>query len=374
MAQETKKLIIIQKLVYYFINILLWPLKTDRQISAVLSGVMKAIGRKVRGFVFYTQRPLNSDGINYTPVDKKIIVDLSIIMQGPLKKDDDFTLETVKIYKQLFPGALIIVSTWKTEDSQIINRIEQEGALVILNDLPEINGVGNINYQKVSTLAGLCKAKELGCSYSMKTRTDQRVYKTDMYPYLRSLLQTFQIDDVWHIGQKERIAFCQGIFPNSMLIPFHVCDFFFFGSTNDLISYFDCEFSQVDGNFGEYCEKVKKEQLTIGEYFCKIAPEAIFSTSYLKRHGIIVHYNNLEDYWKFVVSYLVPVSFDDLNLVWYKYAKLYNESNTKNDYRSSFKGNAYNQNWSFANWLSVKTGQIKPTKETCDYCKHLYID
>lgn len=370
MAKETNKSIWVQNVMYYFMRLCLLPFKTDRQISTILSGILNAVGKKVHGIIFYTQRPLVSEDINYTPLNKTPNKDLAIIIQGPLKAEDDFTMETVKIYRILFPEALLIVSTWKTENQQILREIEREGALIIQSESPIKNGVGNMNYQRDSTLAGLHKAYELGFQYSIKTRTDQRIYKTDMYAYFKSLLHTFPIDDIWGIGQKGRIIFCQGIFPNSMLIPYHICDFFFFGHTQDLIAYYDCDYSQVEGSFSDFCEMTKREGLTIGEYYCKIAPEAILSTSYLKRHGITVDYNDLENYWKFVSSYMVPVSFDDLNLVWSKYAKLYNESNTKNDYRSpgSALFDTYNQNWSFANWLGVKTGNITMSEEAKRFC------
>lgn len=371
MAQESKKMFLIHCFIYYFMKLCLLPIKTDRQISGILSGVLKAIGEKVRGIIFYTQRPLKAEDINYRPINNSSNSDLSIVIQGPLKREENFTLETIRIYKLLFPESRIIVSTWQTEDSQIVKEIEKEGAVVVLSETPVIKGIGNINMQKDSTLAGLKKAQELGCIYSIKTRTDQRIYKTDMFSYFKSLQSTFPVEDILNIRQKGRIVFCQGIFPNSMLIPYHICDFFFFGYTYDLISYFDCEYSQVEICMAQYSEQVKKEQLSIGNYFGKIAPETIFPVNYLKRHGVIVDHNDLKKYWQFVTSYMVPVSFDDLNLVWYKYLKLYNESNTKNDFRntSSIHYNSYNQNWSFANWLSVKNGQIVMTNDVADFCK-----
>ena len=49
----------------------------------------------------------------------------AIIMQGPLVRKDDFTVETVKIYGKLYPGAIVIVSTWNSESQELIGRLKE---------------------------------------------------------------------------------------------------------------------------------------------------------------------------------------------------------------------------------------------------------
>ena len=86
----------------------------------------------------------------------------AIIMQGPLVREDDFTLETVKIYEKLFPGTVIIVSTWEDSAEEYVKKLsELSNCIVLLNEPPKFSGILNLNMQVVSTLAGIKKAKEL---------------------------------------------------------------------------------------------------------------------------------------------------------------------------------------------------------------------
>ena len=62
----------------------------------------------------------------------------AIIIQGPIENEDEFTLETVKIYKKIFPNTKIILSTWNTEKQSIIDKFKRENIEIILNEIPKI--------------------------------------------------------------------------------------------------------------------------------------------------------------------------------------------------------------------------------------------
>lgn len=64
-------------------------------------------------------------------------------------------------------GSDIIWSTWKGEESHY-----SDNDIVIFNDIPNDKGRVNVNLQKISTINGLKKAKELGYTRAIKTRSD----------------------------------------------------------------------------------------------------------------------------------------------------------------------------------------------------------
>ena len=50
--------------------------------------------------------------------------DYAFVIQGPIGSYSKFLCETILLYNKLFPRVLIIVSTWKDEDSSTIKKIE----------------------------------------------------------------------------------------------------------------------------------------------------------------------------------------------------------------------------------------------------------
>lgn len=86
---------------------------------------------------------------------------IAIIIQGASKY-----VQEVKYAWRHFKDDLIF-STWKGEENEYdINDI------VIFNEIPDISGPFNFNYQKTSTYNGLLKAKELGYTHALKIRSD----------------------------------------------------------------------------------------------------------------------------------------------------------------------------------------------------------
>ena len=69
----------------------------------------------------------------------------AIVLQGPIQKENQFTIETIKLYNEIFKGAQIILSTWADEDNKIIDEAQSLGAEIILNKKPEIFGPFNVN-------------------------------------------------------------------------------------------------------------------------------------------------------------------------------------------------------------------------------------
>lgn len=363
MATESWKRVLISKVVYGLLRFILSPLKSARHIDGAIYGCLRAISRKTNNFVMFTQKPILTESINYKPLSNNDLGSLAIIIQGPVKHENNFTLETVKLYQRHFKNAKIIVSTWDDEDTEALEKLN---ITVIKSRKPEDGGVGNINMQTLSSITGLKEASRKNCLYSMKTRSDQRLYRTDIFQFFMALMKEFPLENPYMLRQKERIIFSQGTFPNSMLIPYHICDFFFFGLTDDLISYLDYDME----TFMKITKRLPaNKKPCVGEHFAMLAPEMMYPISYLGKQNVIVDVCNLGNSWEFITSYMIPVSLDDLNLLWYKYVRNCNESTLKNDYRSDDDTHfsTYTYNWTFKNWLCVRNKTIIMTREMAEF-------
>lgn len=55
---------------------------------------------------------------------------IALVMQGKLMKEQSFTLKTIRHYRRVFPGSLLIVSTWRDEDPVLLKELEEAGACI----------------------------------------------------------------------------------------------------------------------------------------------------------------------------------------------------------------------------------------------------
>ena len=76
----------------------------------------------------------------------------ALVMQGPILLSNDFTFETLKLYRKIFPRTRLILSTWEDENAEELIKIRELGVEVILNNKPNYSGPANINFQIVSAL------------------------------------------------------------------------------------------------------------------------------------------------------------------------------------------------------------------------------
>ena len=74
----------------------------------------------------------------------------------------------VKQIKESFKGYHIIFSTWEGTDRDIYD----EWDVVLFNPIPADKGVANLNLQRVSSLKGFLKGKEMGFKRVLKWRSD----------------------------------------------------------------------------------------------------------------------------------------------------------------------------------------------------------
>ncbi len=296
--------------------------------------------RKTQSFLSSHMRPMYAATMNRLSKPETTLPRYAIVIQGPLIRTLDFTLETVRLYKKTFPGAIQIISTWKDEDPLYIERIRAEGVTVIQNDKPSYNGASNINFQIVSTAAGMRRAKELGAEYVFKTRVDMRMYATNVFPFLLDLIRRFPaVSSV----QKSRLIACS--LDTFLYRPYSISDTFLFGQIDDMIAYWTPALDQRKLVFPTKMSILEWAKFRVGESY--------FMTAYLEKIGIKVDMTLVQT-WLAYQTYFCVVDQQDIDLFWMKYER-------QREFRRLRYDHTYtDQELGFRDWLLMYNGTYSP--------------
>jgi hypothetical protein len=203
-----------------------------------------------------------------------------IVLQGGILKKHDFTFETIKLYKKVYSGVNIILSTWDDEDQHYLKKIESENVTIVLSKKPDFFGESNVNLQLISAGAGIRKAKELGFEYVTKTRTDQRMYNKNIIESMYNLVTYFPPGK--NVDQNKRIIFLHGL---TKYQPYHFPDMFSFGNVDDMITY--------------WSPPLVKEESDYPFFF----PEIYLATEYFKRGGKKLEWS-IENIWQIYLRHI----------------------------------------------------------------------
>jgi hypothetical protein len=197
-----------------------------------------AIAARLPVYVTFHVRPKRAADVRNWRDDPSLpAARVAFVIQGPFWKPDDFTLETVRLYRTHCPGAAVIVSTWEDEDPALVERARQAGAEVILNRKPKDGGLWNIKYQITSAHAGLSRAKALGYEHALKTRTDTRMYAPHIDRFFLAAIRRFPIFDSG--DQRARIfGFDLGTAKHRL---YGISDMHIFGHVDDLLRYYSLD-------------------------------------------------------------------------------------------------------------------------------------
>ncbi|MEI6096316.1 MAG: WavE lipopolysaccharide synthesis family protein [Gammaproteobacteria bacterium] len=266
-------------------------------------------------------RPIDSANYEVTPRvasdDERVT---AVVIQGPLQTGDNFTLETVKIYKKIFPLSPIIVSTWSSESKKNLYALECAGAVLNISDRPINAGWGNIELQVLSTISGLRCAQELGCEYVAKTRGDWRMYRPSALQCLNSLLQMYPPPAN---GKQENRIVASSTSTLKHRI-YGLTDIFQYGSIADMMMYWEDLNHDIQGKFRntEVPEIINGVPLVAEIYLC---------ARYLEMIGIDLDFS-LTQWWESLRNNFIVVDNAMLDAVWNKYGKKFENRDT-NSYR-----------------------------------------
>lgn len=336
-----------KRLIKKFLNfVLFFPIITflkffKNKSEYVLSNMLQITEKKLNRY--YTVRSYPKD---FSVVAKNYYEKIDrccIIMQGQYIKEDNFTLNTIKYYISVC-NYDVIFSTWVSLDPKIKLELEELGAIVVLSVYPVTAGVLNLNYQVVSTMAGLMEAKKCGYKYVLKTRSDQRLYKQNFLQYFCSLLTQF--------GKERLVTLNYNL--NNICWPNYISDFLYFGEIDRVIKAFTFDKNDKCILYNlpreEHYKKVKeysREQLTINQ----MVPECNIIMNYYKNMNI-PYDETVKSHLENVKRYFVVVGQDDVGFYWKKYNETYNANRRDGLFVENDKEElSLSLNFTFDNWL-----------------------
>lgn len=328
--------------------ILSWIRNCIRFVVSLLSQaigqtrLIELVAETAKGdFVTYHRRPKLSAAVG-TESDAESCIgkSLVVVIQGPIVHEDGFTLETVKIYQRHFAGARIILATWEDEPPSAIRRFEDLGITLILNAKPAYAGEGNLNLQIVSSRSGMRKAKELGVTYALKTRTDQRMYAPDIAEYLYNITRNFPVRAGWG-QQRSRIIGCSlNTFKYRM---YGLSDMLIYGHIDDMWLYWNVD---LDSRVFT-AEEERQACLSLRSFARWRVCEVYLATEFLSKVGRKLDWT-LRDSWLTFADHFCVVDKEQIDLFWHKY--------NKREYRwLRYDKDARMQELCFREWLGLYT-------------------
>lgn len=349
------------------------PLKLANRINKKLpTELMRAVCQNYEEFTpHYTTMMCRPVFANQLVVKNEMSHDIqekfAIVIQGAPTYNGNFTEHVIDSYRKMFPKAKIILSTWDTVSDDYICKVKQLGAYVVINETPKISGIGNMNYQVLSTLGGINKAEELGCEFVVKTRTDQRIYKSNLCEFMYSLMSQFPSHN---LQQNKRIIVLQGS-TGCMFLPYYLADFYYCGTVTDMKKLFSVEQNSLNFFNREesviYEKKVADELPTIYEQLKVVAPQCIIMGAYATKLGEY-SLDTVEAYWRFVYDCIIGISVDQIGLYWRKYSSNIFENSWSHSYEFlDDEEQLLTYNWTFENWLGLYTGVLKYKPEYEQY-------
>jgi hypothetical protein len=240
----------------------------------------------------------------------------AIVMQGPIWPYDDFTFQTLEIYRRHMPGCRLILSTWADFPDDQRTRFERAGIDVVLSEKPDLAGPYNVNMQITGAAAGMRRAVEGGAEWVLKTRTDQRLYHPELLSGLAAFAKSLPPSGAARDLQRHRIfGIGQG---TAKFAPYHLSDQTVFGHAEDMLPYwtpplkaeiFPAHWSTDPG-------KVFLET-PIGD-FCRYgAAESYITSQYLTRLGRTLDWT-LQDSWAVFRDHLGVVDYGATDFFWAK--------------------------------------------------------
>ena len=257
-------------------------------------------------YLTFHLRPKKAENFNLEStckIDEKI----AIIIQGPIQEKFDFLKNTLEIYKKIFKNSIIIISTWKSEDIEKINTLKDENIYILFNDEPE-KSQSNIDHQIFSTNIALKFAINHNAKYSIKTRADVRLNKSNLETFFISLIKTFPVKSNSLI--KSRI-----VVPSLITFKFRIfslSDIVMFGETNDLLQYFDIEL------FRDGLKKFDLDEKKLLKNETPVVAEIFLCARFMNKLNNSIIWN-LESWWDSLKNYFCIIDNSSLDLFWHKY-------------------------------------------------------
>ncbi len=276
-----------------------------------------------------------------------------IVIQGPICSADDFTLETVRIYRRHMPDCKVVLSTWKDTPRQDLDPIAEEGVDIVLNDKPAIPGPYNVNMQIVSSSGGMRRAAELGVEWVIKSRTDQRLYHPTIMSSMISMAQLFPPLEAAAKTQKFRVfGMAGGTFK---FAPYHLCDQTVFGHIDDMLAYWSPPLREnpLPESFPTDPLRLFLE-VPIGKFSRYAAAEPYFASQFLLRQGRSLNWT-VADSWAALRDHFGVVDQMSSDIYWAK-----GQHRSMRDVIGSYAALSNIGELGFLEWVQLVEGALSP--------------
>ncbi len=278
---------------------------TRKSLEALLSVWEKFSGTQLT----YNARPTRASDIALRSESCPNLPPFALVMQGPLLRENDFTLESLALYRRTFPNAKLILSTWQNEDAAYLKKFRSLEIDIVQSPKPENPGQQNINYQLVSARAGMLRAAELGAHYAMKSRTDQRMYGINIQPQLMDMLAAFPLKR----ESKQRQRIIAASLATLRYRMYGVTDMTLFGHIDDMLLYWSAPHTThrvlPESNHNTWREVAM-------ERIC----EVYLATEFLTAVGRKIEWT-LADSWHAFADHFCIIDAEHLDIYWPKYTR-----------------------------------------------------
>jgi len=333
----------------------------DRIRRRVLRHTLVAETRSGAHFMTVRARPKASDAIGlcadrspkYSLQPALGAENAAIVIQGPIWSADDFSLETVRLYRRNMPDCKIILSTWKDTSQQDLDRMAQEDVDIVLNERPAIPGPYNVNMQIVSSFGGMRRAAELGVEWIIKSRTDQRLYQPTIMSSLISMAQLFPPLGAAARTQKYRVfGLAGGTFK---FAPYHLCDQTVFGHIDDMLSYWSPPLRESPLPESFPTDPLRRFlEVPIGKFCRYAAAEPYFASQFLLRQGRPLEWT-ISDSWAALRDHFGVVDQMSSDIYWVK-----GQRYSMRDVMGSYAALSNTAELSFLEWVQLVAGALSP--------------
>lgn len=287
-------------------------------------------------------RPKSADAIARAPMDGDPEEHrFGILVQGPLLSIDDYSFETVRLYRKLFPRATVLLSTWRNEEAAARAIAQATGCRLVLNEMPAFRGNGNVNLQLTTTRAGLRALREAGVEFALKTRTDQRLHSPYALLFLRSLLKAEPLGPTASgSGLGGRIMMLS---PYSRLyFPQAVSDFLTFGHLEDVLKFWSMPLLEPQN--AEADRQVSIETRLVRHFLSSLGWRWEDSD---------------ESHWASLRDIFCLVDHGQLDWFWYKY-DYWLENRMEPRARPGYSVNSLEDCFSFPLWHALRHLELTP--------------
>lgn len=274
--------------------------------------------------------------------DAALPASVAIVMQGPVLHDHQFTLETLKLYRRMFPTVDLVLSTWEGEN---LDPIEQAGIArlhILRNSKPELPGASNINFQVTSARNGVCFAVEqIRPDYVLKTRTDMRFYNPNLLLDMLALMDSFPM--AVEGPQAQRLVIISDVVKYMM---YAAPDKNMFGMAKDMWRYWDQPLDDSsaprtprDASMRAFSEASMAEVYLLRNYLSRI------------ERGVK---ETLADHFDVLRDHFVVYDRSAADLYWPKYAH-------QLEYRfKHYAGNQLLEEFGFNDWMRLHAARCRP--------------